>query len=507
MNYILYLVLFTAFIIYKVIDHVHYTRRAKKYGCKPAKQVPYRIPFGGFGLEFLLYLKNKHDHGLAHEGLDDIFRKLNTTTIATTVGIEYNVFTAEPENIRHMVSSAHTSEFGLGVRLEVFSLLLGDGVFSSEGTSWKHSRMMLRPFFARENIKQIQSMEPFVQSIIKAIKKAPNMKIDMQDIFQHFTLDYSTFFLLGESCDCLKSYLGEPTNGSITSESKAKFAESFDKGADYLLWKLMAGKFHPFYQPRQLYIYIKYQHDLVDYYVQKALNMSEQDLKNSSNDGTTFIYDLAQQTKDPKVLRDEILSIIVAGRSTTSALMTFLFLELGRHSDVFVRLRDIVRTQFPDVESITFESIQQCEYLRWCINETLRFRPPVPYNSRTAIHDTVLPRGGGDDNESPMFVRKGTKIIHPLWSVHRLEKYFGKDTHSFNPDRWSSLPVSGGLAFMPFGTGPRNCLGQQLALLETSYVAIRLLQTFDSIKSDLANVRTKSTVTMVSMDGCKVTFG
>lgn len=51
--------------------------------------------------------------------------------------------------------------------------------------------------------------------------------------------------------------------------------------------------------------------------------------------------------------------------------MTFLFLELGRHQDVFERLKGIVRAHFPDIESITFESIQQCEYLRWCLNETL----------------------------------------------------------------------------------------------------------------------------------------
>lgn len=60
---------------------------------------------------------------------------------------------------------------------------------------------------------------------------------------------------------------------------------------------------------------------------------------------------------------------------------------------------------------------------------------------------------------------------------------------------------------MPFGAGPRNCLGQQLALLETSYVTIRLLQTFNSLKADSGEVRKKSTATMVLMDGCKLTFG
>lgn len=490
-----------------MIDHVQFTKRAQKYGCKPVKQVPKRTPLSWLGLELILNLKRNHDRGRAHEALDEAFHKLSTTTFGTYVGIEPNVFTVEPENIRHMVSSSHTSEFNLGVRLDVFSILLGDGIFSSEGTSWKHSRIMLRPFFARENIKQIQSMEPFTQSVIKAIERAPDMTIDMQEIFQDFTMDYTTHFLLGESCGCLKTYLGEPTTDSISNEAKTRFAETFDKGAEYMLQKLVMGRYHFLYRPKQLYIDVKNQHDFVDYYVQKALKMNQQDLENSSNDGTLFLYDLAQQTKDPKVLRDEILSIIVAGRSTTSSLMTFLFLELGRHKEVFERLRDIIKVQFPDVESITFESIQQCEYLRWCLNETLRFDPPVPFNSRTVAQDTVLPKGGGQDNASPMFVRKGTKIVYPLWTAHRMEKYFGKDPYNFNPDRWGSLPANGGVAFMPFGAGPRNCLGQQLALLETSYVTIRLLQTFDFIKLDMVEVRKKSTAIMVLMDGCKLTFG
>ncbi|KAI5957933.1 hypothetical protein KGF57_002741 [Candida theae] len=457
--------------------------------------------------KFILNLKSNHERGLAHEALDEVFRKLDTSTFGTSVGPEPNVFTVEPESVRHMQSASQTSDFNMGVRLKVFSTLLGDGIFSSEGSSWKHSRIMLRPFFSRENIKQIHAMEPFTQSVIKAIKQAPQMTLDMQEIFQNFTMDYTTHLLLGESCDCLKTYLGEPTSGSIANDMKLDFAPSFDKGTEYALRRLVMGSFHWLYQPRQMFVEIKKQHDFVDYYVQKALKMNSQDLEKSSDDGTFFLYDLAQKTRDPKVLRDEILSIIVAGRSTTGSLMTFLFYELGRHPKVFTRLRDIIRVQFPDVASIALESIQGCEYLRWCLNETLRYDPPVPFNSRTTTQDTVLPKGGGDDNQSPMLVKRGTKIVYPLWTANRMEKYFGKDTNSFNPDRWGSLPANGGTVFMPFGAGPRNCLGQQLALLETSYVTIRLLQTFDSIKSSHKEARKKSSAIMVMMDGCKLTFG
>ena len=72
--------------------------------------------------------------------------------------------------------------------------------------------------------------------------------------------------------------------------------------------------------------------------------------------------------------------------------------------------------------------------------------------------------------------------------------------------RWANLPRNGGVAFGPFGTGPRLCLGQQLALVEASYVTIRLLQTFSQLDSNHTECRRLVGATMRLMDGCQVTL-
>ena len=87
---------------------------------------------------------------------------------------------------------------------------------------------------------------------------------------------------------------------------------------------------------------------------------------------------------------------------------------MAQNKPVWNKLKKEITEHFPDVESITFETIHNCEYLRWCIHESLRINPPVPINTRTANRDTVLPKGGGKGNNYPIFVRKGEQVIFPI---------------------------------------------------------------------------------------------
>ncbi|KAI3406453.2 hypothetical protein KGF56_000584 [Candida oxycetoniae] len=440
--------------------------------------------------------------------MNELFQKMKVSTFKNTLLFTYSIFTIEPENIRYMCSSANFDSWNIGDRPKAFHPLLGDGIFSSEGTSWKHSRIMLRPFFTKENIKQITLMEPYVQRVIKLLKQKQGKVVDLQEIFQFFTIDYTTKFLLGESCDALKDALGETTSNAINKDLKLQFAEAFDQASESLMLRMALGKYFmwlvnskPFHQA------IKTQHDFVEYYIQKALALDEDELTKVSQNNFTFLYEIAKQTKDKSVLRDEIMSIILAGRNTTSSLLTFLFFELSRNEEIYEKLKQEIRQKFTSVESITFASIQDCEYLRWCIYETLRHSPAVPFSSKTATVNTILPTGGGEDGKSPVFVRKGQKVIYSMFTANRTPKYFGAKTEEFIPERFAELPKSGGSAFMPFSTGPRLCLGQQLALTETSYMTIRLLQTFDSIKQAPNTPyppRTNFSATMRLMDGCPV---
>lgn len=135
--------------------------------------------------------------------------------------------------------------------------------------------------------------------------------------------------------------------------------------------------------------------------------------------------------------------------------------------------------------------------------EALRTHPVVPGNSRIAIRDTVIPKGGGPDGDSPVLVKKGTVVLYSPWSMHRDKRWYGEDAEEYKPERWEKLRP--GWEYLPFNGGPRICLGQQYALTEASYTTVRILQKFKNLESrDPGPWVEGLTLTLASKNGCKV---
>ena len=94
----------------------------------------------------------------------------------------------------------------------------------------------------------------------------------------------------------------------------------------------------------------------------------------------------------------------------------------------------------------------------------MRVYPLVPFNARVANKDTTLPCGGGEDGASPIFVKKGQKVVYSSWASHRSFKSFGDDAHDFRPERWENIKAES-LGYIPFNSGPRACPGRELEFL------------------------------------------
>lgn len=100
-----------------------------------------------------------------------------------------------------------------------------------------------------------------------------------------------------------------------------------------------------------------------------------------------------------------------------------------------------------------------------------------------ALRDTVLPTGGGPDGNAPIFVPAGTMFDTCSATLHRDKSIWGQDADVFRPERWSGKWRPSAFEVVPFGAGPRQCLAQQKATMETSYVIVRVLQEFETIES------------------------
>ena len=135
----------------------------------------------------------------------------------------------------------------------------------------------------------------------------------------------------------------------------------------------------------------------------------------------------------------------------------------------------------------------------------LRLYPSVPINLRQALKPAVLPLGGGSDGKSPMLVCQGEAVGYYVYAMHRRKDLYGDDADEFRPSRWEADIAEGlelskiGWGYLPLNGGPRFCLGrgycplsmskgffcyliEKFAMLEASFVIVRLTQTFNKIE-------------------------
>lgn len=188
----------------------------------------------------------------------------------------------------------------------------------------------------------------------------------------------------------------------------------------------------------------------------KAGDADEEATENDQDERYVFLYELAKHSGNETELRDQVINTLIAGRDTTASLMSSTMFVLSRRPDIWAKLQAEVATL--NGKPPTFDQIKDLKYLRNILHEALRLYPVVPINAKFANKDTWLPKGGGADGQSPIFVQKGQMVIWVLYSMHRRKDFWGQDAEEFRPERWEGLLP--GFHFLPFNGGPRICPGK-----------------------------------------------
>ncbi|KAK6844149.1 cytochrome P450 [Apiospora arundinis] len=407
------------------------------------------------------------------------------------------IMTADPENIKAVLATRF-KDFGHGSsRLESFGPLLGKGIFVSDGARWHEARALLRPNFAREQVADLGALERHLSLFLSLIPRSGDVTVDLQMLFFRLTIDTATEFLFGSSVDSLRALkesggiMAAESSSSSTSTDSA-FAEAMNDAQTDIIFRARLGMFYHLQSHKRGKEAIKFVHSYVDQFVDEAVRQREAlglekggnssaATKDGGSGGEKYVFlrELAKATKDRKVIRDELLNILLAGRDTTASLLSNFFFVLAKRPDVWAKLKAEVAGL--EGKLPTYETLKGLKYVRYCLNESLRIHPVVPLNSKMALQDTVLPRGGGADGQSPLFVEKGALVAWSTYTLHRSPEYYGADAEEFRPERWETLRPS--WEYLPFNGGPRICVGQQYALTEAAYVTTRLIQSFERTES------------------------
>ncbi|KAJ8114336.1 hypothetical protein OPT61_g3762 [Boeremia exigua] len=504
-----------AFVAYSFISSAFTSRRhaatARTLGCEPAPIENWPDPFALVNLFRTMWaFSNNRILEYMRGTFDDTSALRTVTTYETRILGDKVFFTSDPKNIQAMLATQF-KDFELGqVRRGSFAPLLGHGIFSADGGQWERARAILRPQFSRDQISDLELEERHVQNLLQALPlqtSGQSEVIDLQPLFFRLTMDSASEFLFGQSTNTQLSALSE--EASIKNTEDAKFVESFEACQRRIMMSMLLNEFYALLQTKSFMEKCRLCHQYIDKFVQKSLRRHGKADQEHGDEKRRYVFadSLTKETTDATEIRDQLLSILIAGRDTTAALMSFLFLMLAKHPEVFNKLRAAIIEDFGTFSSpknISFATLKSCSYLQWCLNETLRLYPPLPWNSRRSTRDTSLPRGGGDDGCSPVFVPKGTEVVYIVWLMQRQPEIWGEDSELFRPERWENHR-HGGFEYLPFNGGPRICLGQQNALTKTGYTVVRLLQRFDKIEAASSEpVKWSVSLTGRPKDGARV---
>ncbi|KAL3960423.1 hypothetical protein ACCO45_005540 [Purpureocillium lilacinum] len=396
------------------------------------------------------------------------------------------LITREPEQIKAVLATNFTS-FGHGPQWhKLWGPFLGDGIFAIDGQQWHNSRSMIRPMFARDRLRNLTIFDYCTNKLLSKLPRSGET-VDLKDLLYRWSLDAATDFLLGENVDSLDNPVHDVANAMTVAQRIQMLIFVLNPIAPMI--------------PKGKYLEaIRCIESFIEPIIGRALSLTESELDELSKSDMdfTFLHSIARFSKEPKVLRDEIMSVLLAARDTTAATMSWAMYELSNCPDAWAQLRrEVIDTLGVD-QRPTYETLKNLRCVRNTLNETLRIHPVVPLNMRQALETTTIPGAPGEPN---VVLLKGDTVTINTSGLHGRQDLYPPasetfvDPAMFSPDRWNNWTPRP-WTYLPFSGGPRICVGQNFALTEMAYCLVRLAQRFERVeyRGDWASQATRADI-------------
>ncbi|RDB21763.1 hypothetical protein Hypma_011093 [Hypsizygus marmoreus] len=473
-------------------------REAERLGARPIPRIVGKWPGN---IDVLIKMLRAFKTSYVLDVYLKLFEEYQCTTLNTRILWSDNIISMDQEHAKFVLATGFHHFWRGRAQKERMETFLGEGIFNRDDEIWKMHRSMARPFFARERISDFEIFERHCTRTLSILSanEGVNQPSEAQDLFARFTIDAASEFLFGKNLDTLSGLLPIPgktamgPKGSATEDAWGSFSGAFEMAQQIVTTRARIGYLWPLFElfGDKTEPYVKIIQQWLDPLVKQALEDRQQTEKAGVTNAIadkTFLQHLVDSTEDPILIRDQLLSMLLAARDTTACLLTYVTYFMAIHPHVAERLRAEVLGNCGSNASPTFEKIKDLKYMRAVINETLRLFPPVPLNVReTRSSSCILPPSDPtypEDDHRPLYMPGTTTIIYLPLIVQRNKALWGPDADEFDPERWLQPErvakfVANPAMFAPFSAGPRICIGQNYAYNEASYFLVRLLQKFD----------------------------
>ncbi|NWX86936.1 CP3A9 protein, partial [Nothoprocta ornata] len=358
--------------------------------------------------------------------------------------------------------------------------VLTDAVSLAEDEHWKRLRTVLSPTFTSGKLKEMfPIIKQYGEALVKNLQKEgqKDQPIDIKEIFGSYSMDVVTSTSFGVNIDSMNN----PKDPFVREMKKLVKFDFFDPLFILLFVCPFIG---PLLSKMNVSFFPK---DAVDFFMRSIskikkdrekeahqgrvdflqMMIESQNSTTRSNDGTNHTY---KGLTDTEVLSQAFI-FIFAGYEPTSNTLSYLAYELATHPDVQKKLQDEIDSALPNKAPLTYDAVMQMEYLDMTVNETLRLFPLGGRLERTCKKSIEI---------KGVTIPEGTIVMIPPYTLHRNPEHW-PEPEEFRPERFSkeNKGAIDPYTFLPFGAGPRNCIGMRFALLTLKVAIVILLQHFN----------------------------
>nr|AFM90421.1 cytochrome P450, family 3, subfamily A, polypeptide 4 [Callorhinchus milii] len=419
----------------------------------------YRKGFFGFDME--CYKKYGKIWGI-YDGRQPLLSVMDTNMIKTILVKEcYSFFT-------------NRQGFGLNGPFK-------DSILIARDENWKRIRSVLSPTFTSGRLKEmLPIVRRYAETLVKNVEKKAkkNESIALKDILGPYSMDVVTSTSFSVDIDSLNNP-SDPFVSNINKMLKFSFFSPV-----FLIVIIF-----PFLIPIMDKLNINFFPNEVTDFFHKAVTHIKENRKTTRNDRVDFLQLMidSQTTENNKEMQNGVnsssskaptdaeisaqaLIFIFAGYETTSNTLSHVSYYLATSPDVQTKLQQEVDETFPNKATPTYDAVMQMEYMEMVISETLRLIPPAPRLERQCKKDIQI---------NGVTIPKDTIVSIPAYVLHRDPEH-RPEPEEFRPERFTkeAREARDPYVYLPFGLGPRNCIGMRFAQMLMKVALTYMMQNF-----------------------------
>jgi len=363
-----------------------------------------------------------------------------------------------PEFFQHVLvdnyRNYHKSKFYKAV-----GPIFGNGLVTSDGETWKRQRQLAQPAFHRQRIADLAA----------GMAEEIHVMLDQWDVAAQSGQSIDTLAL------CMELALGNITRAMFGSDVRAQFDTinssigTILRRAENQIWSALPV---PYWMPTPANIGAWRAAKRLDRIVDALI--AERDGDNDERGDLlsmllTARYPDTGEAMPHEQLRDEVRTILIAGHETVGSTAGFITYLVSKHPDIERRMVSEIDSALNGTRP-TFEDLPKLKYTNMIVREALRLYPSAWTISRQALED---------DRIGPYDIRKGSTIMLSPYVMHRNPKYWN-NPEAFIPERFTPEEIERRPkhSYVPFGGGPRGCIGDHFALTELTLLTAMIYQRF-----------------------------